>query len=390
MMISNKARNIGESPTLAIDAKYKQLLSDGEDVISFGAGEPDFDTPDNIKQAAIDAINAGYTKYTPAAGALELRSAVCEKLERDNNLIYRPNQIVVSNGAKHSLVNAFMAILNEGEEVVIPIPYWVSYPEMVKIAGSVPKVLKTSEEDGYKITPKKLTEAITPKTKAIVINSPSNPLGIVYSTEELQAIADIAVEKNIYVISDEIYEKIMFGGVKHVSIASLSDKIKDLTIVVNGTSKSYSMTGWRIGYTASNAEVAKVMANIQSHATSNPCSISQKAALEAVSGPQASVEIMRSAFEERRKFIIDYLDKIDNISYIRPQGAFYIMLNVTKIQKAGESTNDFCARLLDEAKIALVPGDSFGMDGFVRMSFATSLENLKKGLDRLAECAKNR
>jgi len=383
IQISNTAASIGESPTLAIDAKYKNMLAAGVDVLGFCAGEPDFDTPEHIRQAAIDAINSGFTRYTAVSGDLTLRNAICEKFKTDNGLEYKPDQIVVSNGAKQSLLNAFTAIVNHGDEVIIPTPYWVSYPEMVKLVGGIPKMLMTTEQSGYKLTVEMLRKAITPQTKAIVLNSPSNPLGIIYSQEELQALADFAVRKGLYVISDEVYEKIIFDKAKHISIASLSPEIKELTITVNGVSKSHCMTGWRIGYTASNSKLAKAMANIQSHSTSNPCSISQRAAYAALTGPQDETIKMCKTFEERRDFLMKHLDEIPIISYIKPQGAFYLMLNVSRLQKLGESTDDFCQRLLDEAKIALVSGSSFGMEGFVRWSFSTGLENIENGFKRL-------
>jgi aspartate aminotransferase len=373
------AESINESPTLALDAKFKSLVAEGIDIIGFGAGEPDFDTPDHIKQAAIEAIKSGYTKYTPVAGDLALRKAVCGAI----GMGHTPDQIVVSNGAKQSILNALIATVNVGDEVIIPSPYWVSYPEMVKLASGEPVLVETTEEDGYKLTLETLKRTVTPKTKVIVLNYPSNPLGVTYSKDELQVIADFAVENNLYVISDEIYDKVLFDGVEHVSIASLGEKIKDLTVVVAGVSKSYAMTGWRIGYTASNAKMAKVMANVQSHATSNACSISQKAALAALTGPQEFIAEMGKAFEERRNFLMKKLDEL-GIPYIRPQGAFYIMLDVSGLQKNGEDTDAFCGRLLDDAKLLLVPGTGFGAEGFVRWSFAASIEKIEEGLRRLA------
>jgi len=391
MELSSKIKAIAPSPTLAIDAKYKEMLAGGVDVVGFGAGEPDFDTPAYIKEAAIEAINNGFTKYTPASGTLALKKAICEKLEKDNGLTYKPTQIVVSNGAKHSLVNTFMAILNEGEEVIIPAPFWVSYPEMVKIAGGVPVMIETKEKDNFKVTPEQIEAAITPKTKAIIINSPSNPTGMIYSEEELKNIASLAVEKNIYVISDEIYEKLIYDGYTHKSIASFNEKIKDLTIIVNGMSKSYAMTGWRIGYTASNEKIAKMMNSLQSHATSNPCSISQIAAQTALEGGDASIIEMREAFEERRNYMVDRINSIEGLSCLKPNGAFYVMMNIKKImgrEIKGRTINgskDFCEHLLETSKVALVPGDAFGAEGFVRWSYATSMENIKKGLDRIEE-----
>lgn len=389
MKLSTKALSISPSSTLAIDAKAKKMKADGIDVIGFGAGEPDFDTPNHIKEAAIKAINDGFTKYTPASGTLELKQAVCKKFEKDNGLIYTPSNIVISNGAKHSLVNAFQAICNVGDEVIIPAPYWVSYPEMVKLADGVPVVLNTTEESGFKFTIDQLEAAITPKTRAIVINSPSNPTGMVYSKEELQAIADLAVKKEIYVISDEIYEKLIYDGYEHVSIASFNDKIKDLTIVVNGMAKSYSMTGWRIGYTASNAKIAEIMGNVQSHATSNPNSIAQKAAEAALNGPQDEVTMMVGEFIKRRDYMVERINSIPGLSCIKPNGAFYVMMNISKIigkelyGKKINGSDDFANILLEKANVALVPGSGFGTDIHVRLSYATSIKNITEGLNRI-------
>ncbi|KNY26060.1 pyridoxal phosphate-dependent aminotransferase [Pseudobacteroides cellulosolvens] len=389
MKLSTKALSISPSSTLAIDAKAKKMKADGIDVIGFGAGEPDFDTPNHIKEAAIKAINDGFTKYTPASGTLELKQAVCKKFEKDNGLIYTPSNIVISNGAKHSLVNAFQAICNVGDEVIIPAPYWVSYPEMVKLADGVPVVLNTTEESGFKFTIEQLEAAITPKTRAIVINSPSNPTGMVYSKEELQAIADLAVKKEIYVISDEIYEKLIYDGYEHVSIASFNDKIKDLTIVVNGMAKSYSMTGWRIGYTASNAKIAEIMGNVQSHATSNPNSIAQKAAEAALNGPQDEVTMMVGEFIKRRDYMVERINSIPGLSCIKPNGAFYVMMNISKIigkelyGKKINGSDDFANILLEKANVALVPGSGFGTDIHVRLSYATSIKNITEGLNRI-------
>jgi len=389
MELSKKALSISPSSTLAISAKAKKMKADGIDIIGFGAGEPDFDTPDHIKEAAIKAINDGFTKYTPASGTLELKKAICDKFKKDNNLEYNTSNIVVSNGAKHCLVNTFGAILNPGDEVIIPAPFWVSYPEMVKISDGVPVILNSTEEEGFKLSIEKLEKAITPKTKAIVLNSPSNPTGMVYSEDELKAIADIAVSKNIFIISDEIYEKLIYDGNKHVSIASLNDKIKDLTIIVNGVSKSYSMTGWRIGYTASNEKIAKIMSNVQSHATSNPNSIAQKAAQAGLEGPEDVVQKMASEFVKRRDYMVERINSINGVSCLKPKGAFYVMMNISKIigtEIDGVKINgsdDFANLLLDKANVALVPGSGFGTDIHVRLSYATSLENIKEGLNRI-------
>lgn len=393
-MISNKAKVISPSSTLAIDAKFKAMKQNGEDVVGFGAGEPDFDTPDHIKQAAINAINSGKTKYTPAAGTLELRKAVVNKFKTENGLDYAAGDIVVSNGAKHSLVNAFMAICNPGDEVIIPAPFWVSYPEMVKIADGVPVILNTKEENGFKATADEYRAAITEKTRAIVLNSPSNPTGMIYSEEELKAIADLAVEKNIYVVSDEIYEHLVYEG-KHVSIASFGEKIKDLTIIINGVSKTYAMTGWRIGYSASNSALASVMANLQSHATSNPNSIAQEATIAALEGGLECVEEMKKHFAARRDFMVDAINEIDGVSCVKPQGAFYIMMNISDIKgkefygKTINTSDDFATMFLDIAGVAVVPGSGFGADDYVRWSYATSIENIKEGLARLKKFLNN-
>ena len=388
MYISEKAKSISPSTTLAIDAKFKQMKAEGIDVVGFGTGEPDFDTPQYIKDAAIAAICEGKTKYTPAAGTIDLRKAICKKLKDENGLDYTFDQIVVSNGAKHSLVNAFQAILNPGDEVIIPAPFWVSYPEMVKMADGVPVVLTTSEADSFKFTAEEFRAAITPKTRAVVLNSPSNPTGMVYTEEELRAIADVAVENNIYVVSDEIYEHLIYEG-KHVSIASFSPEIKDLTIIINGVSKTYAMTGWRIGYAAAPQPIAKVMSNIQSHATSNPNSIAQAATIAALGGGKEEIEMMKKAFAERRDYMVERINSIPGISCLKPSGAFYVMMNISKLKgrtmagKLIETSDDFANALLDNAKVAVVPCSGFGADDFVRWSYATSMDNIKAGLDRL-------
>ncbi|MEE1182225.1 MAG: pyridoxal phosphate-dependent aminotransferase [Treponema sp.] len=394
MELSRKAVQISASPTLAIDAKFKAMKADGIDVVGFGCGEPDFDTPENIKNAAIAAINEGQTKYTPASGTLALKKAICEKLKRDNGLDYGTDCIVVSNGAKHSLINTFNAILNPGDEVIVPAPYWVSYTEMVKMADGVPVVIETKEEDDFKFTAQQLKDAITSKTKALVLNSPSNPTGMVYSEDELRAIAEVVVENDIFVVADEIYEKLIYDGKKHVSIASFNEEIKKRTIIINGVSKSYAMTGWRIGFTAAAAEITKVMANMQSHAASNPSSISQAAALEAYNGTQDTVEEMRKVFEERRNYMVERINSINGVSCRKPEGAFYVMMNIKDILgkefhgKTINTSDDFCELLLEKSLVALVPGSGFGAEGFVRWSYATSMENIKKGLDRLEEFLK--
>ncbi|MBE7010336.1 MAG: pyridoxal phosphate-dependent aminotransferase [Ruminococcaceae bacterium] len=388
MYVSKKASNIQASTTLAIDSKFKAMKAEGLDVVGFGAGEPDFETPDYIKKAAIEAIQNGMTRYTPAAGTLELRKAVCEKLSRENGLSYEPAQIVVSNGAKHSLVNTFMAILNPGDEVLIPAPFWVSYPEMIKIADGVPVIMQTSETDNFKVTAEELKKAITPKTRAVVLNSPSNPTGMVYTEDELKAIADVIVEHDLYVISDEIYEHLIYEG-KHVSIASFGDEIKKRTIIINGVSKTYAMTGWRIGYAAACPEVAKVMANLQSHATSNPNSIAQAATVAALSGGEEEIAVMKKAFAERRDYMVERINAIPGVSCKKPNGAFYVLMNISGVKgrtiggKRIETSDDFAEAFLNVAKVAVVPCSGFGNDDFVRWSYATSMENICEGMNRL-------
>ena len=389
MNLSNKAKQINPSITLEITAKAKELKESGVNVVSFGAGEPDFNTPDNIIKAAIIAMEEGKTKYTPTSGILDLRKAICSKLENDNSLLYNPNQIVVSTGAKQSLANAFLAILNKGDEVIIPVPYWVSYPELVKLADGVPVFVNTLKENDYKYTIDDLKQVVTNKTKAILINSPNNPTGSIYSREELLEIAEFAKEYNLIIISDEIYEKLIYDNKEIVSIASLSEDSYNRTIVINGLSKSYAMTGWRIGYSASSVEIAKLMSSIQSHVTSNINSISQYAAIEALTGPQDSIKSMIKEFEKRRNYMIDRINKIEGVSYIKPSGAFYIMVYVGDFYGkniAGEVINsslDFSKSILEEEKVAVIPGIAFGLDGYIRLSYATSMDIIKEGLDRL-------
>lgn len=394
MNLSRKGLSISPSATLAIDSKAKKLKAEGIDVVGFGAGEPDFDTPVHIKQAAIAAIEAGFTKYTPASGTMTLKEAICAKFKKDNGLDYAPANIVISNGAKHSLVNVFQAICNPGDEVIIPAPFWVSYPEMVKLADGVPVIVYTTEEQGFKFTVDQIRQAVTAKTKAIILNSPSNPTGMVYTREELAELADLAVEKGFYVVSDEIYEKLIYDGKTHVSIASINEKIKAQTIIVNGVSKTYAMTGWRIGYTASTPEIAKIMSNVQSHATSNPNSIAQKAAEAAISGPQDMVATMVEAFASRRDYMVKRINSMPGLSCVNPNGAFYVMMNISQLmgkELAGlkiQSSDDFANVLLEKANVALVPGSGFGIDTHVRLSYATSQENITKGLDRIEQFLK--
>lgn len=389
MEFSKKFEAIAPSPTLAIDSKFKQMRADGLNVVGFGAGEPDFDTPDHIKQAAIAAIMGGKTKYTPASGTVELKKAICAKFKRDNGLDYDIANIVVSNGAKHSLINAFGAILNPGDEVIIPAPFWVSYPEMVKYNDGVPVIIHTTEENKFKFSPEQFEAAITPRTKAIVINSPCNPTGMVYTADELKSIADVAVKHGIYVISDEIYEHLIYGGATHTSIASFGEDIKDLTIIINGVSKTYAMTGWRIGFTASSAKIAKMMSNVQSHTTSNPNSIAQEATIAALNGPKEELDTMIKAFDERRKYMVERINGVEGVSCTSPDGAFYVMMNIEKLigkticGKLINTADDFSEVFLSEQLVAVVSGVGFDAPNFVRWSYATSMENIREGIDRL-------
>ncbi len=392
--ISEMAKAVSPSPTLFLDAKFKQMKKEGIPVVGFGAGEPDFATPENINKAAIAAIENGFTKYTPASGTVELKQAICKKFKDDCGLDFGIENIVVSNGAKHSLTNIFMAICEKGDEVIIPAPFWVSYPEMVKMAGGVPKFLNTTEENDFKFSPEELEAAITSKTRALILNTPSNPTGMVYTEDVLRKIADIAVKHNIYVILDEIYEKLIYEG-EHISIATFGEEIKNLTIIVNGMAKAYAMTGWRIGYTASNAAVAKAMSNIQSHATSNPNSIAQAASVEALLGDQSSICVMRAEYIKRRDYMVDRINSIDGISCRKPNGAFYIFMNVKDLLgkerygKVFNTASELCDDILERALVAMVPSEGFGIDGYVRLSYATSMENIKEGLDRIEKYINN-
>ncbi len=389
MELAKKGLSISPSSTLAIDAKAKKMKAEGINVIGFGVGEPDFDTPEHIKQAAIAAIEANFTRYTPASGTVELKQAVCNKLRRDNGLDYTPANIVISNGAKHSLFNTFQAICNPGDEVIIPAPYWVSYLEMVKMADAVPVIVEAEEASGFKFTAQQIRQALTGKTKAIIINSPSNPTGMVYSREELKEFADLAVERGLFIVSDEIYEKLIYDGYEHISIASFNEKIKEQTIIINGVSKTYAMTGWRIGYTASNETIAKIMANMQSHATSNPNSIAQKAAEAAINGDQEIIKPMVAEFTKRRDYIVKRINSIPGLSCLTPNGAFYVLMNISKFigkEIAGRKINgsdDFADILLDKALVAVVAGSGFGIDTHVRLSYATSMQNITEGLNRI-------
>jgi aspartate aminotransferase len=382
MEISARAAQLSPSLTLSIDSKAKAMKSEGIDVCGFGAGEPDFDTPEHIKQAAIAALEAGFTKYTPSAGLPELRQAIAEKLEADNQLSYRPSQVVVSSGAKHSCYNAILATCQPGDEVLIPSPYWVSYPDMVRLAGAEPVIVQTTERNGWKMRASDFENAMTPRTKMVILNSPGNPSGSVYTREELEGIVEVAAEEDIYILSDEIYEKLVYDDTKHVSIASLSKEAYDLTITVNGFSKAYAMTGWRLGYLAAPEAVAKAVDNIQSHSTSHPCSFAQKGALAALKGDQQALADMRDEFSMRRDYMFDRITKIPNITAVKPLGAFYILVNISQL---GLSSQNFADRLLSKANVAVVPGAAFGDDRTVRLSYATSIDIIKKGLDRFQD-----
>ena len=391
MKLASRVAKIKPSETLAITAKANALRAQGRDVIGFGAGEPDFDTPVNIKAAAIKAIEAGFTKYTAVGGTDELKDAIIAKLKRDNGLEYKRSQIVVSCGAKHTLYNLAQSLFEPGDEVIIPAPYWVSYPDIVVLAGATPMILNTSEKDGFKIKPEQLKSAITSRTRALIINSPSNPTGAVYSQEELAALAKVLLDKDILIITDDIYEKILYTEFPFANMASVERKLKDRTIVVNGVSKAYAMTGWRIGYAAGPEEIVAAVSKIQSQNTSNPASISQKAALEALDGDQSAVGMMAGEFQKRRNVIVQALNDIPGVKCLLPDGAFYVFPNVSELfgrsYKARKITNStqLIDYLLDVANVAAVPGAAFGSDDHIRLSYATSLNNIEKGLKRIKE-----
>lgn len=393
--ISKVAAQVQASTTLVIDSMFKDMKAAGEDVVGFGAGEPDFPTPEHIKQAGISAIEGNKTKYTPAAGMMELRKAACYRLEQDFGLKYEPQSVVVASGAKHAIYIALMVLCDPGDEVVIAAPYWLSYSEMVKQASAVPVIVAAGEDQHFKITAEQLENAITDKTKVFMLNSPSNPTGMVYSREELEAIAEVCVRHNIYVIADDIYANLVYDGIEYTSIAALGEEIKHRCIVINGVSKSYAMTGWRIGYACAEPFIAKAMSNYLSHSTSAPSTISQVAAIEALKGPQEDIEEMRKAFEARRDHLVERMNKIEGISCIKPQGAFYVMMNMKSfIGKTmyGEVINndgDFARLFLEKGKVATVPCESFAAPGFIRWSYATSMTDIDKGLDRLEQFIKN-
>ncbi|MFZ7943066.1 MULTISPECIES: pyridoxal phosphate-dependent aminotransferase [Bacillaceae] len=392
MRLANRVMALTPSTTLAITAKANELKAQGENVIGLGAGEPDFNTPQYILDAATQSMNAGHTKYTPSAGLPALKQAIIKKFEQDQGLTYKLNEIIVGNGAKHVLYTLFQVLLNDGDEVIIPTPYWVSYPEQVKLAGGIPVYIEGQEQNQFKVSPEQLKQAITSKTKAVIINSPSNPTGVLYTAEELLELGKICLEKDILIVSDEIYEKLVYFGAKHVSIAELSPELKEQTIVINGVSKSHSMTGWRIGYAAGNKQLVEAMTNLASHSTSNPTTTAQYAAIAAYNGPQEPVEEMRLAFENRLEIIYDKLVAIPGFTCVKPQGAFYLYPNV---KQAAEMTgfkqvDDFVEALLVKAKVAVIPGSGFGTPDNIRLSYATSLENLEEAVSRIHQFVKSK
>lgn len=391
LTLSKKAQCVKPSSTLAITAMAKEMRAQGIDVVGFGAGEPDFNTPDNINQAAIQAINDGFTKYTPASGIMDLKEAICAKFKRFNKLDYKPSQIVISNGGKHSLTNIFQVLLNPGDEVIIPAPYWLSYPEIVKLADGVPVTIRGEKSQGYKVSAQQIQDAITDKTKALVLNTPSNPTGMVYSKEELEAIAKVVVENDIYVVADEMYETLIYGEKEHVSIASLNEEIYKRTITCSGVAKSYAMTGWRIGYTGSSEEIAKLMGSVQSHQTSNPNSIAQKATVEALNGSQDAPNAMKEEFDKRRQYMYKRITEMPLVSALEPEGAFYVFVDCSQL--IGKSYNgrevDSAATLADilikDFAVAVIPCADFGFDDHIRLSYAISMEQIEKGLNKLEE-----
>lgn len=387
--LSRIATEVRASTTLAVDALAKQMKADGYDVIGFGAGEPDFDTPDDIKEAAIQAIKNGQTKYTPAAGMVDLRKAVASRMKAEFGLEYDFSQVTIASGAKHSVYIALCALLNPGDEVILPAPYWVSYYEMIRMAGGVPFIIEAGEENHFKISPEQLDSVIGKKTKALILNNPSNPTGMIYSREELEKIAEICKKRDIYVISDEIYSNLVYDGKEFVSFASVSEDAYKRTILINGVSKSYAMTGWRIGYACASTHISKIMANFLSHSTGAPGTMNQVAASAALNGPQEHVEEMRRVFEERRNYIVEQVNSIPEVSCIKPDGAFYIMMNLQKLigrtlgGRVIDNDDDFAVAFLEKAHVAVVPCSGFGAPGFVRWTYATSMENIREGLSRL-------
>jgi len=387
--VSKIAEAVRASTTLAVDSLAKQMKADGLDVVGFGTGEPDFNTPDNINMAGIRAICDGKTKYTPAAGIIPLRKAIAQRLKEDCGVDYDYTQIVVASGAKHSVYIALAAITNPGDEIIIPAPFWVSYYEMVRMVGGTPVIVEAGEEQNFKITAQQLEAAITDKTKCLMLNNPSNPTGMIYSAEELRAIADVCVKHDLYILADEIYYQLIYDGIEFTSIASLGEEVKERTLLINGVSKSYAMTGWRVGYCAANKTLAKIMSNFLSHSTGAPSTISQWASVEALTGPQEGIEAMRLAFLERRDYIVKRINSIPGVSCIVPNGAFYVMMNIEQLigktlgGKLIENDDDFAVALLEKALVAVVPCSGFGIKNFVRWTYAASMENIEKGLDRL-------
>ncbi len=386
MDLANRVSELTPSLTLAIDSKAKALRAEGVNIYSFGAGQPDFDTPEHIKAAAVEALAEGFTKYTPSSGTPELRAAISEKFKRDNGLDYKPSEIIVSNGAKQSCFNAILAVCGEGDEVIIPAPYWLSYPEMVRLAGAEPVIVQTTQENDWKMTAQQFEEAMSPRTKMIIINSPGNPTGSVYTKEELRALVEVAADEEIIILSDEIYESLTYDGAEHVSVASITPEARDLTITVNGFSKAYAMTGWRIGYLGAPEPIAKAIDSLQSHSTSGPCSFAQKGALAALTGDQQCVANMREEFDIRREYIFERLSAIPKVTAVKPKGAFYILANISQF---GMTSTNFADRLLSKANVAVVPGIAFGDDSVVRLSYATGLDVIKPGLDAFEEFCKS-
>jgi aspartate aminotransferase len=383
--ISTRAASLSPSLTLVIDSKAKQMKAEGQDVVGFGAGEPDFDTPRHIKDAAIKALNEGFTKYTPASGIPELRQAIADKFKRENGLNYKASQIIVSCGGKHSCYNVILATCQEGDEVIIPAPYWLSYPEMVKLASANPVIVETSDKTEFKVTPDQLRAAITPRTRLFILNSPSNPTGSVYTPEEIKALGDICVEKGVLIMSDEIYEHLLYDGATHKSVASFSQAHYEHTIIVHGFAKAWSMTGWRLGFLAAPEPIAKAIDAVQSHSTSNPTSFAQRGGVAALAGPQDHLKGWVAEFNKRRTYAWKKLNSIPGISCVNAKGAFYLFPNIAG---TGMKSSEFCAKLLEAEKVAAVPGIAFGADNCIRLSYATSMANIEKGLDRIERFAK--
>lgn len=389
--LSHIASAIQASTTMAIDSMFKQMKAEGQNVLGFAAGEPDFNTPDFIKKAGIDAIENNFTRYTPASGMLELKQAVCDRMKADCGLDYTPGQVVVASGAKHVVYLALRALVDPGDEVILPTPAWVSYYEMIRMVGGIPVMVPTTEKEQFKLTPERLESAVTERTKAIILNDPSNPTGMVYDRDQLAALGEVILRHDLYVVDDEIYCNLIYDGKPFTSFASLSEELKERTVLVNGVSKSYAMTGWRIGYAMASAPIAKIMSNYVSHSTGSPCSISQKAALAGLTAPQDQVFTMRDAFEERRNYMVERINAMPGVSCIKPEGAFYVMMNITKLvgrtiggQFIGDG-DDFASAFLKQGLVAVVPGSGFGAPLFVRWSYAASMENIREGMDRLEQ-----